>query len=111
MTELQLEFIRKFGSKDLSFWCWITVDGNQVPVKYDNSYLWYSPDEILGHPVQWHDVFTRLRDMGYESFLWSESLLIDPDEKKWEKKNIEVDKYISPMLQPTLIKQLLLLTK
>ena len=67
--------------------------------------------EILWHPVEWHNVFAKLKEMWYESFLWSESLLIDPDNKKWEKKNIELDRCLSPMDQPLFIEELLKLIK
>jgi len=135
----QLEAIKLFGRKDLTEGCIVTlkkkyenpyfsIDTSDTlsVVHIDNKYecifrtkwirwdlelwnQWRKELEIIWHIPHWHDLFSALRDKWLESFLWSESLLIDPDEKIWKKKNIEVNKYIPLLDQPNLDKIISLL--
>lgn len=129
MTELQLEFIQKFGRKELTegcifstekdlcekfykvisfWWDWNIADVLQI---WGNNSTWRihgtSLDwiEILGHPVHWEDVFAKFE----ENKMWLYSLDQDVLDIQW--KIIECDPCKSPMLQPELIEQLLLLIK
>lgn len=145
-TETQLEAIKLFGKKDLSFGCIVYADKwvtQKLPLIGTSCIIWVTSDEweidtietymkpykdhewsswndslsgfmstytILWHIPHWHNLFSALRDKWLESFLWSESLLIDPDEKMWKKKNIEVNKYIPLLDQPeATLKELLAL--
>lgn len=135
MTELQLEFIRKFGRKELSFGCQVRLFENSPAVEYfyvcESAFGWhtifiktgldgyedctidYEDDEfeILGHPVQWHDVFAKLKGQWFTSEImatpkWHEFFVYTP-----KIKHIPCNPCESPMEQPELIEQLLLLIK
>lgn len=139
MTELQLEFVRKFGRNELSFGCQVRLFENSPAVEYfyvcESDFSWhtifiktglggyedcttdYEDDEfeILWHPVEWHDVFAKLKEediaahISFDSKLSSE-LKVYRNNKEWIVK-IPCNPCESPMEQPELIEQLLLLIK
>ena len=144
MTELQLEFIRKFSpDKNIGNWCLVIIEkddslqqyvlgddlnSNQettLPVSFDKNSIHFESDfwdsgssyfdikivEVIGYPrVEWHDVFARLKEMRYlmTAWYWQITFYLHPDDTM--DKIIVCDLTLSPMEQPELIEQLLLLS-
>ena len=128
MTELQLEFIREFGRKELSFGCIVSQWWDEYQIfnfsdRFKNARYWDNEEEeammimnwgykILWHPVHWEDVFARLKEI-----LWADDIVslqfwrLQIFSRKLWTIEIECNAIVSPMEQPELIEQLLLLIK
>lgn len=140
MTELQLEFIQKFVRKDLTegliyryrLWWFKLLDSNNsiripdwVLQKWYQVFSGITPKddkeyENLWHPVEWHDVFAMLREIGYSYQLINGRILvyvqwdgkpIRSDSERTKDIDMKFDNCLSPMEQPELIEKLLLLIK